>query len=86
MSAIHERPVCYGCRTPIEGDVVFAPLCSLTEDHAHDTCPSACWHGPCLMEGREDYAAAKRAATAMAETLLAFVMEVDPPSDSEPEP
>jgi hypothetical protein len=47
--SLHERPICYQCDSPIEenAEILFAAPCD------HDRCPSAVWHGLCLMQWRE---------------------------------
>lgn len=46
---MQERPVCFGCDEAVDDPVsmVFEAPCG------HDTCPSAVFHGLCLMEWRE---------------------------------
>ncbi len=45
--ALHDRPRCWGCQKPVEYDPLFAAPCD------HEECPSAVFHGLCLMEWRE---------------------------------
>ena len=49
MSALHDRPRCYGCRRTVDNDPLFAAPCG------HEDCASAVWHGLCLMEHREHW-------------------------------
>lgn len=44
---LHDRPRCWGCQEPVEYDPLFASPCD------HERCPSAVFHGLCLMEWRE---------------------------------
>lgn len=45
---IQDRPICFGCEHAIESGAIFAPpMCD------HEGCPSASFHGTCLMEWRE---------------------------------
>jgi len=54
--SVQERPVCWGCDERIEHSPVFAAPCD------HDECPSAVFHGVCLMEWREHREQAIQAA------------------------
>lgn len=53
--AIHERPRCWVCLETVEFDPIFSAICD------HDHCPSAVFHGICLMEWREHREAQVRA-------------------------
>lgn len=44
---MQDRPVCFKCKERIDHDPVYEAPCG------HDTCSSACFHGLCLMEYRE---------------------------------
>ena len=45
---LQERPICFDCRQEVSAsDAVFEAPCG------HDGCPSAAWHGVCLMRWRE---------------------------------
>ncbi len=44
---VQTRPVCWHCGERVEHDPIFAAPCD------HDECPSAVFHGLCLMEWRE---------------------------------
>lgn len=44
---MQDRPVCLRCDKRIDHDPVFEAPCG------HDRCPSAVFHGLCLMEWRE---------------------------------
>lgn len=44
---MHDRPICFTCHEVIEHSMVFEAPCG------HEECPSACYHGVCLMEWRE---------------------------------
>ena len=50
------RPICWKCAHRVEHDPVFAAPCD------HDECPSAVFHGLCLMEWREERDRAMEAA------------------------
>lgn len=46
---MQERPVCLDCREPVDpASLVFEAPCG------HDACPSAAFHGLCLMGWREN--------------------------------
>lgn len=45
---IQTVPVCLVCEEPITHSLVYAAPCD------HEACPSACWHGTCLMSWREE--------------------------------
>lgn len=51
---MQDRPVCFKCTERIDQEPIYEALCG------HDTCPSAVWHGICLMEFRDERAAADR--------------------------
>ena len=53
--SLQERAVCLECHDQIEHSPVFAAPCG------HEGCPSAVFHGICLMEYREKVARAKAA-------------------------
>ena len=40
-------PLCWDCGTEVDTDPVYEAICG------HDTCPSAVFHGLCLMTWRE---------------------------------
>lgn len=44
---MQDRPVCFKCTTSIEHSPVWEAPCG------HDRCPSAVFHGLCLMEFRD---------------------------------
>lgn len=44
---MQDRPICFKCHELIEHSEVYEAPCG------HDTCPSAVFHGICLMEFRE---------------------------------
>jgi len=44
---MQDRPICFKCHDVIEHSPVFEPPCG------HDRCASACFHGLCLMEWRD---------------------------------
>jgi hypothetical protein len=44
---LHVMPICFVCNEDIPYAAVYAAPC----DHA--TCPSAAWHGACLIDHRE---------------------------------
>jgi hypothetical protein len=46
---MQDRPVCFRCKDVIEHSTVFEAPCGAD----HDRCPSAAFHGLCLMEWRE---------------------------------
>jgi len=51
---MQDRPVFFRCCETIENDFVFEALCG------HERCPSAVMHPLCLMEFRDERAAADR--------------------------
>lgn len=44
---MQDRPVCFDCTETIEHSPVYEAPCG------HETCPSAVFHGLCLMQFRE---------------------------------
>lgn len=44
---MQDRPICFQCHEAIEHSSVFEAPCG------HEDCPSASFHGICLMEWRE---------------------------------
>lgn len=48
LVSVQDRPICWRCETKIEIEPVYAAPCD------HDECPSAVFHGLCLMEWREE--------------------------------
>lgn len=54
---MQDRPVCFECVEVVEYDPVYEALCG------HDKCPSACFHGLCLMEFRDRREGIKRATS-----------------------
>lgn len=44
---MQDRPRCFGCSDVVEYDPLYEAPCG------HDDCPSAVFHGLCLMEWRE---------------------------------
>lgn len=51
---MQDRPVCFKCRELIEHSPIFEAPCG------HATCPSAVFHGLCLMEYRDHREAGDR--------------------------
>jgi hypothetical protein len=45
--AVQDRPICAKCSQVVEVDPIYEAFCG------HDRCPSAVWHGLCLMKWRE---------------------------------
>lgn len=77
---MQERPVCLNCHEEIDDPVslVFEAPCG------HDTCPSAAWHGLCLMEWRENGREDQRRFMRFIRELLdrAHEMGMRPPDES----
>ena len=48
LVSVQERPICWRCEAKVEYDPVYAAPCD------HESCPSAVFHGLCLMEWREE--------------------------------
>lgn len=46
---MQDIPRCFGCHDPVEHDPIFESPCG----PEHHGCPSAVWHGLCLMKYRE---------------------------------
>lgn len=44
---MQDYPICYRCQRRVDYDPVFEAICG------HDECPSAVFHGLCLMEWRD---------------------------------
>lgn len=42
-------PLCWGCTEEVDTDPIYESLCG-----HDDTCPTAVWHGLCLMRWREE--------------------------------
>lgn len=51
---LQDLPICFDCTERIDHSPVFEALCS------HPTCPSAVFHGVCLMRWREKREEAER--------------------------
>jgi len=51
---LQDRPVCFDCHEVIEHSAVFEAPCG------HLECPSAAWHGLCLMRFRDEREAGER--------------------------
>ena len=70
--SVQAVPVCNACEKPITDSVVYAATCD------HDACPSACWHGVCLMEWRDERDEAEAMMAAMLLALGVVVVEAPP--------
>jgi hypothetical protein len=69
---IHPEPICFGCHTPvIHEDPVFS--CVNPSDHDHSACPSAVWHGMCLMDFRDN---AANVSTMLESSRVEFVASI----------
>ena len=44
---VQDTPICFDCHEPVDSSLVFEAPCG------HDGCPSAVFHGLCLMRWRE---------------------------------
>ncbi len=73
--SVQEAPICWGCQERIEHSVVYAAPCD------HEECPSACFHGLCLMEWREKRQHMDQSIRSFFEALRA---EVDRASEQGP--
>ena len=51
---MQDRPVCFKCHNTIEHSPVWEAPCG------HDDCPSAVFHGLCLMEFRDERESGER--------------------------
>ena len=47
VSPLQDRPICFECHTSIDNSPIFEAPCG------HDDCPSAVFHGACLMDYRD---------------------------------
>lgn len=66
---IQDRPRCFVCEEPIEYGAIYAPpMCD------HEGCASACFHGVCLMEWRENRVEKMKQAR---EAITAFLRHVN---------
>jgi hypothetical protein len=54
---MQDRPICFECHRTVEYDPVFEAVCG------HDGCPSAVFHGLCLMAFRERREQIKQASS-----------------------
>lgn len=65
-------PICLTCDKPVEYDPIYEAPCG------HDTCPSAVFHGLCLMEWRDHREQfSKRMKRRMQQAMEAIGIEIE---------